>query len=118
MEPKEFDMEFVRGDTCPITFSITDSQDNILDDLEGANIYFTVKVSYSEPSFLIQKTYNGGTITKDGDNYSLTILPTDTENLEYGRYVYDICVVSQDLKATIVRGTITLGNEATFAINE
>ena len=118
MEPKEFDIEFVRGDTCPITFSIVDGDNNELDSIENANIYFTVKNNYNEDNFIFQKTYNGGTITKEGNKYSLVILPTDTELLDYGDYVYDICIVSQDFKSTIVRGKIRLTNESTFAINE
>ena len=118
MEAKEFDIEFVRGDTCPITFNLVDGEGNELDNIENANIYFTVKTGYSEPNYLFQKTLLGGTITKDGNKYSTTILPTDTENLDYGRYVYDICVVSQDFKATLVIGTLTITNEVTFVTNE
>lgn len=118
MEPKEFDIEFVRGDTCPIEFTIVDGDNNPLVDLENANIYFTVKNNYNEDNYIFQKTYAGGTIIKTDNKYSLTILPTDTESLDYGSYVYDICVVSGDFKATIVRGKISLTNESTFAINE
>lgn len=118
MDPKEFDIEFVRGDTCPVEFDITNQDGEGLDDLENANIYFTVKNSFSDINYLFQKTYSAGQISKEGNVYSLIILPTDTENLDYGRYVYDICVVCQDFKATLVRGTLTLTNEVTFASNE
>ena len=119
-EPKEFDIEFVRGDSCPVSFTLTDAEGNPLEDMTGTNIYFTVKISYSESNYIFQKTYSGGTITKNGNKFSLLILPTDTQSLDYGRYVYDICVVtsSENYKATLVRGTITLTNEATFATNE
>ena len=118
-EPKEYDIEFVRGDTCPITFNLVDAEGNELD-IDNANIYFTVKNTYNDSNYLFQKTYSGGTITQDGNKFSLTILPTDTESLNYGRYVYDICVVSSDtlVKSTLVRGSITLTNEVTFATNE
>jgi hypothetical protein len=120
MEPKEYDIEFVRGDTCPITFNLVDAEGNELDSLDNANVYFTVKNTFNDANYLFQKTYLGGTISKEGNKFSLTILPADTEGLNYGRYVYDICVVSSDntIKSTLVRGSITLTNEVTFATNE
>lgn len=118
MEPKEFDFEFPRGDNCPLTFVLTDDEKNAIDTMEDTNIYFTVKTSFTEPDALIQKTYNGGTITKNGNQYTLIINPTDTDNLDYGSYVYDVSLVGQDFKTTILIGRMTLTNEVTFASNE
>ena len=70
MDPKEFDIEFVRGDTCPVEFDITNQDGEGLDDLENANIYFTVKNSFSDINYLFQKTYTAGQITKDGNKYT------------------------------------------------
>lgn len=120
MEPKEYDIEFVRGDTCPFTFTAKDGDGNPLDidDLTNFNMYFTVKNNYNEQNAIIQKTYLGGTIVKDGTSFKLIILPEDTENLNYGRYVYDVSIKSQDFKATILRGEVNLTHEVTFAVNE
>ena len=118
MEPKEFDFEFPRGDNCPLTFVLTDDEKNAIDNMTDTNIYFTVKNSPNESNVLFQKTYNGGTITKDGNKYSLMIAPTDTDSLDYGTYWFDVCLVGTDFKTTIIIGRMTLTNEVTFATNE
>ena len=118
MEPEEFDFEFVRGDTCPLTFTLTDGEGNELEDITNAEVYFTVKDSFGEANAIFQKTYSGGSITKEDTHYKTIIEPSDTNTLDYGTYVYDICLVTTNLTTTLVRGQITLTNEATFIGNE
>lgn len=118
MEPKEFDFEFPRGDTCPVSFSLLDSNGNALEPTTGDEIYFTMKKNYNSSSFLLQKKYSNGDITFNGNVGYLVIQHTDTSNLPYGNYVYDIELMSGDLVKTLVKGTITLTKEATFIENE
>ena len=118
MEPKEFDFEFPRGDNCPLTFVLTDDERQAIDDMTGTNIYFTVKTSPNETSYLFQKTLNGGTITQDGNQYTIMIAPSDTDNLDYGSYWFDVSLVGTNSKTTIIIGRMTLTNEVTFAVNE
>jgi len=118
MTPKEFEFEFPRGDNCPFTFVLTDDDKQAIDDMTSTNIYFTVKTSPNESNYLFQKTLNGGTITQDGNQYTLMIDPTDTDSLDYGSYWYDVSLVGTDFKTTILIGRMTLTNEVTFASNE
>jgi hypothetical protein len=118
MEPKEIDIEFVRGDTCPVTFQLLDAEKQPLELQPGDEIYFTVKRGYSDIDFVFQKKYSTGEITQSDGNCMFTILPSDTANLDYGSYVYDACLVSGDYTRTFVRGSINLTNEATFASNQ
>lgn len=118
MEPKEFDFEFPRGDTLPISFNLTDGEGNALDLSSNAEIYFTVKKNYNEKSYILQKKMSSGSIKVEGAKVSLFIEHKDTAKLSYGNYVYDIQFKSGDYVKTLFIGTITLTNESTFIENE
>lgn len=117
MEAKEFDFEFPRGDTCPVSFGITDSAGEGID-LSTAEIYFTVKKGYSTQDFVLQKKKSTGGITVSGKDCVLVLSHNDTAQLSYGNYVYDIQFKSGDYVKTICMGTITLTNESTWKANE
>lgn len=117
MEAKEFDFEFPRGDTCPVSFGITDSAGEGID-LSTAEIYFTVKKNYSTQDFVLQKKKSTGGITASGKDCALVLSHNDTAQLSYGNYVYDIQFKSGDYVKTICMGTITLTNESTWKANE
>lgn len=117
MEPKEFDFSFPRGDTCPISFTITDNNGDELD-FTSAEVYFTLKKSYSTQNSVLQKKKSEGDITIDGINGSLVLEHDDTAELNYGKYVYDIQVKSGDYVKTVLIGEIELTNESTWKANE
>lgn len=117
MEPKEIDFEFPRGDTCPISFDITDSEGNELD-LSTSEIYFTMKNNYNTTSYIVQKKKSLGGITVNGKQGSLVLTHDDTAELNYGKYVYDIQIKSGTYVKTLAIGQITLTNESTFKSNE
>ena len=117
MEAKEFDFEFPRGDTQPVSFDITDSQGNELD-FTDTEVYFTMKKNYNTTAYILQKKKTNGEITINGKKGSLVLTHNDTAELNYGSYVYDIQVKSGDYVKTLVLGTITLTNESTFKANE
>ena len=118
MEPKEYDIEFPRGDTCPLKFSLLDEGKSFIKLSETDEMYFTVKKSYGTNEYILQKRFSKQEISEDGDGYTLTIMPEDTNNLNYGTYVYDLYVKSGDLTRTVCMGQITLTNEVTFISNE
>ena len=117
MEAKEFDFEFPRGDTCPISFDITDSSGNALD-LSSAEVYFTMKKSYATQNYILQKKKSTGGITFDDTKGTLVLEHNDTAELNYGNYVYDIQIKSGNYVKTLALGTITLTNESTWKANE
>lgn len=117
MEAKEFDFEFPRGDTCPISFDITDKDGNQLD-LTNAEVYFTVKKNYNTSIYILQKKKSTGDITFNGTTGSLTLTHNDTAELSYGKYVYDIQIKSGSYVKTLALGEITLTNESTWKTNE
>lgn len=108
-------MNITRGDTAVYSFTRKDANGNPIT-IQADKIYFTVKTNYYIDEFVLQKTIED--MTFDAGKYTFTIEPEDTENLNYGNYVYDIEVITDDYKQTISIGTFTITDEVTFTINE
>jgi len=72
-------MEIIRGDSGIFTVELTDSEDVPYEVQEGDQIIFTVKENTSSEDPLIQKR-----------GQVIEIEPEDTQDLEYGKYVYDV----------------------------
>ena len=117
MEPKEFDFNFPRGDTCPYYFNLTDNDGNPID-LSDSELYFTVKKSSKARDYVFQKRLSRGEIVQDGITIKMVIAHDETANLPYGNYFYDIQLKSGDYVKTIYKGTMTLDEEATWINNE
>ena len=72
-----------RGDIRNIHFTVRDSNDTEVSK-EFTQITFTVKANTSASKIIIQKKLTDGTITKRGNVYSFSIVPEDTDNIDYG----------------------------------
>lgn len=118
MEAKEFDFEFPRGDTCPVSFRLTDSNGEPLTPTSSTEIYFTVKKNFSTSTAILQKRKSLGEITVNNDVCSFVLTHSDTASLNYGTYVYDIQIKENDYVKTILIGNLTLTNESTHLSNE
>lgn len=104
-----------RGDLRPIEFQVNLQK---VPYTEFDEIYFTVKKTVSNKEFVIQKTLSGGDIILDDGSYTFNIEPEDTDDLDYGTYVFDIELIKVgEIKQTFV-GQFTLTSEVTFAENE
>lgn len=118
MQLKQIDIEFTRGDTIPVSFTLLDAEGNILELKNGDELYATVKKSYSDKNAVFQKKYTAGDIVFENGQYKFTILSSDTNTLPYGTYVIDLCLKSGDFVRTVAIGEITLTDEVTFVNNE
>lgn len=108
-------IEMPRGDIRKVRFNITSKGSSFIDCDE---IYFTVKSSTTSNKIIFQKTLSGGDIVLGDDNYyHFTIRDTDTNDLSYGTYRFDIEIVGIDIKQTTV-GILRLTDEVTFAADE
>lgn len=109
--------EFFRGDTFEKLINISGWGKEITE------MYFTMKKEEKDKEYVLQKTIGHGIVKtsdeEDVESYLLTINATDTDELltDYG-YVFDIEIVSDAAKRTIVKGTITLTSDITQTINE
>ena len=118
MEPLEFDFSFPRGDTCPVSFNLTDADGEALTPTSATEIYFTLKNNYNETSFILQKRLSTGAITVVDGLCSFTLTHADTAALSYGKYNYDIQLKENGYVKTLVIGEIELTSEATHLANE
>lgn len=108
-----------RGDIRLVPFNVKDATGE-LSDIQFEDIYFTVKRNYFDQEPIFQKKLSTGEIETDGQgNFWFTIHAEDTDNLSYGKYVFDIELVclAEGIKQTTT-GDFNLTYEATFRSNE
>lgn len=92
-------ISLTRGDSARIDITVVDAEGEEYELQEGDVLLFTVKSSVNDKDILIQKS---GAI--------VNLLPADTEDLEYGKYVYDV-------QLTLLDGTVnTIIAPSTFKI--
>lgn len=104
-----------RGDSCPLKFQrLDDAGEPILDEPDA--MFFSVKKSTRAQNPIIRKTLEDMELGEDG-YYHFTILPEETDGMNYGKYVFDVEVIS-GYKQTIAMGEFIVGDEVTFARNE
>lgn len=102
---EKINLSFNKGDTFSKGFTIENFPLNI------TQIYFTIKEKPSDRNFVLQKTLeNGIEIDTEKENrYVLTLEADDTNDFKANsQYVYDIELVSDSYKKTIVAGYLTL----------
>ena len=109
----------VKNDTMSFGFQ--------LQGLEGqtpTEIYFTVKDNPSDTAFLFQRVIGNGVDLKEYDpvsdtyTYTVRIAPEDTENIEIGRYFYDLEIHCNKDTYTLLKGVLSIDWEVTAKINE
>ena len=109
-------MNITRGDTKSFKFRRKSDGKPITQ--EADNIYFTVKNTNYTDEVLFQKTIDDMDFDEEY-YYHFTILPKDTNELEYGDYKYDIEVkIGDTYVKTIAKGTLKIEEETTFMVNE
>lgn len=108
-------MEIVRGDTASFKFQRISNKQPIT--TKATKIYFTVKNTHRDKDPIIQKTIDDMEFDENYF-YHFTINPSDTDNLDYKDYVYDIEVKETNYTKTISIGTFKVCKEVTHANNE
>ena len=111
-----YNLSMIRGDTTSLKFQRKDNDGNVIM-LQADKAYFTVKKSTAQSNYLIQKTLDDMVLDEEGV-YHFTINPEDTDDLDYGTYVYDLEIIQNEVVTTISRGEFIIESEVTFAENE
>lgn len=103
---KKTTITLTRGDTLKAQITLTDAEGNPYEPAPGDVIRFAAKKNYSDNSILINKKI-------PIDTMILTLNPSDTKNLAYGDYVYDIQLTrsSGEVDTFITKGTLVLTEE-------
>ena len=78
-------IQITRGDTGRFSLAVMNGKDDY--NYSSDTVVFTVKRSTYDTNALIQKTISYGN--------DVLILPSDTSELEYGEYVYDVQLTTQ-----------------------
>lgn len=109
-------MRIIRGDSKTFTFQRKDKDKNVITE-KPDKMYLTIKQNEFERKALIQKTFDNG-IRFEEDTYYVDFVPEDTDNLNFGEYVYDIEIINDDVKKTIKKDMFIIESEVTHKENE
>ncbi len=98
-------IKITRGDSGEIDLTIYDTDGREYELKDGDEVLFTVKETVHSPNPLIQKS---GT--------QISILPEDTQNLSYKKYVYDVQLTTAagNVDTIIPPSTFEVLSEVTF----
>lgn len=111
--------EITRGDTKSFKFQRRKKGTGEVITQKADKAFFTVKTSVYSKNYLFQKRLDNGISYNEQDNYyRFTIEPSDTDELDFDDYVFDIEVIANNRKKTISKGTLTVTTEVTDAGNE
>jgi len=83
-------IEIVRGTTNTFDITVRDTDGNEYTLADGEKVVFGIKRKLDDSKAIFAKTTTSG---KDGV-YTVTIEPADTEDLDPGRYFYDVGLLS------------------------
>lgn len=96
LEVKGNNIKLTRGDTAFLTIPINDTvADEAYEIRETDILTLSVKKNVNAKEYLFQKVIQGGNVFK--------IEPSDTKNLRYGTYIYDVQLNIGDDVFTIIK---------------
>ena len=83
LKVKGNNIKLTRGDTAYLTVPITDTVSGETYEIDNSDVLtFSVRKNVNAKEYLFQKVVQGSNVFK--------ILPTDTSDLRYGTYIYDV----------------------------
>lgn len=115
---KNKNLTLTRGDTQTLTINLKDKTGEPIIVSEEGQLYFTVKGDYNITDYLFQKRIGHGIEYNENGGYSISILSEDTENLEFGNYVFDIEYKDKGIVKTVLIGEFVITKEVTYTANE
>jgi hypothetical protein len=97
---QQYDFSIVQGDTFSATWNYGSS-------ITGATARMKLKRKFDGAEAIELTTENGG-ITITGSNIALAISATDSADIEYGIYRYDIKVIISGVTTTFRQGYVNV----------
>lgn len=108
-------ISFIRGDSCPLKFKILDVEENSVPKTELSSLYLTCRKSNNKNSeILFQKKIDDFDYENESKYYLINIEPTDTQELPYDTYNFDIQATFSDGEVQTLKGEFTLTDEDTI----
>lgn len=100
----------IRGDTLAFNVEVTDEDGNAVA-VNSAD--FTCKKLSAENKSVFHKSLGDGIRQSDG-LLTVRIAPEDTQEVDAGRYFYDLCIGVDKDKYTIMKGVLNIEQDVTF----
>ena len=110
-----YDIEYTKGDSHQIQVTDVGEVDRMYMTVKLSNLVKIQKIFYKDSRLGESK---GIELQEDG-SYLITLDPSDTDNLKCNtKYNYDVQINVGKVKATIIKGQITLTEEVTCCRDE
>lgn len=112
-------IRITRGDTAYISLDIKIKNRDVYKLSDNDKVYFTVKQSPYDDNFLFQKVLDSNSYIDD-EQLFIHIEPSDTANLCYGKYLFDVQLIvgESDVYTIIPPSLFEIMPEITFPLNE
>ena len=114
MEDQNISM--IRGDTLSFGFELyekTGAGELVIysEDLDTA--FLSCKKNYIDEIYVFQKSLGDGITKKETGKYVVRVAPEDTEDIEAGKYYYDLEIGVNNDKYTILKGVLEIEQDVT-----
>ena len=108
-------IQFVRGDTHVITLEVTDISGTPYEPAGTDQITMTVRANDHRGEIVLQKHSGDQDIEQLSNGWKITLQPSDTAELPYKTYVYDIQLnMSGVIQTVIPLSAFVLDKEVTY----
>lgn len=109
------DFSFIRGDSYPMKFQITDSEGNpVLKDSLTALTLTCRSNNFKLSPIVIQKQIDDFDYNNEDNYYYVSFLPIDTRSLNYGEYNFDIQATFTDGYIKTLKSSFEITQEDTI----
>lgn len=100
----------IRGDTLAFNVAVTDEDGNVVN-VDYAD--FTCKKLSADHKSVFHKSLGDGIRQLDG-LLTVRVAPEDTQEVDAGRYFYDLCIGVGHDKYTVMNGVLNVEQDVTF----
>lgn len=107
-------MSMVKGDTLSFGFQVTG-----LNGVAPDQIYFSCKENLEDEAYIFQISLDEGIdqrsydATSDTFTFGLRLAPSYTENIDLGKYFYDLRLIIDEDVLTLMKGILSIEWEVT-----
>ena len=103
-------LAMVRGDTLAFGFEY-EFDDKSKEDLDTC--YLSCKLNPDDEEYIFQKSIGSGISKVDDNKYRVRVAPADTEDIDIGKYYYDLQISLNNDVFTILKGVLIVEREIT-----
>lgn len=97
-----------RGETYEFTLMFRGLKDNL------TAVYFTVSTGGNESDIVFQRSLSQGVTKVSPEQYTVKIVPGNTESLPVGKYYYDVLVECNYNSYCVMRGILDIEQNYTY----